>query len=295
MARRPRVCFPNATYHLMARGNRKAAIFQSDADQRDWLRVLADTVERYAVGCRAYCLMANHYHLILHTPEANVSAAMRHLNGVYTLRYNKRHSTTGHVYEGRFTSVLIDDTEHLRIAARYVLRNPVKAGLVEKVDSWPWSSYRATARLESAPRFLDVDWIRWAFGSSPEDAAVAFQAFVNVPPGESGQEDTSAVAIGPPSYLREVRDRLAAGARALADLPRAHRALGRPELAALFPASMLTRDATLLRYDAIGRAHVEHGYRLSEIARFLRLHPSTVGAALRRRGSGHEKRQSRFS
>jgi REP element-mobilizing transposase RayT len=157
MARPLRLEYEGAVYHVTSRGNAREAIFRVDPDRELFLEVLGATVERFGWVCYAYCLMTNHYHLLLETPEPNLSRGMRHLNGVYTQGFNRRHMRVGHVLQGRFKSIVVEKESHLLELARYVVLNPVRAKMVRSARDWPWSSYRATAGLGVAPPFLDVD------------------------------------------------------------------------------------------------------------------------------------------
>ena len=149
MARPLRIEFEGALYHVTSRGDERRDIFLDDADREAFLQILGDVVRRFAWRCHAYCLMGNHYHLLIETPNANLSRGMRHLNGVYTKRFNRTHERVGHVMQGRYKSILVDKDEYLLELARYVVLNPVRAGVVRSARDWKWSSYRATAGQSS--------------------------------------------------------------------------------------------------------------------------------------------------
>ena len=151
MSRRSRLQFAGAVYHVMARGNRKSTIFHDDEDRRQFVQLVGRAARSYDLRIMATCLMGNHYHFIVETPARNLSDAMHFINGVFAQRSNRRHGQTGHVFEGRFRSLIIQQESYLMRAARYVVRNPVRAGLVTDAGAWPWSSYGATAGLERAP------------------------------------------------------------------------------------------------------------------------------------------------
>jgi REP element-mobilizing transposase RayT len=138
----------------MSRGDRKEAIYLDDWDRQLFLEVTALAVQRYDLCILSYCLMRNHYHFVLQTREPNLSRAMRHINGVYTQKYNRRHDTCGHVFQGRFTAHLIAKDAYLMEACRYVELNPVRAQLVQSADEWQWSSYRARTGLAPCPSWL---------------------------------------------------------------------------------------------------------------------------------------------
>ena len=162
MARPLRIEFPGATYHVTSRGNRGQPIFADDADRELFLATLARAMERMDASVLAYCLMGNHYHLVLCTRRANLSALMRQINGVYTQAVNRRHTTTGHVFQGRFKAILVDRDAYLLELLRYVELNPVRAQMVAAAGDWEWSSYRAHAGHVAAPAWLDSDT---AFGA----------------------------------------------------------------------------------------------------------------------------------
>lgn len=128
MARPLRLEFPHALYHVTSRGDRREDIFHTDADRQAWLAVLGQVCRRFNWVVQAYCLMSNHYHLLVQTPEGNLSAGMRQLNGVYTQQVNRAYGRVGHVFQGRFKAVLVDEESYLLELARYVVLNPVRAG-----------------------------------------------------------------------------------------------------------------------------------------------------------------------
>ena len=172
MSRPLRLQLPGGVYHVTARGNDRRPIFEDNDDCARFLIVLASVVARYHVRCHAYCLMGNHYHLLLQTLEPNLSAAMRHLNGVYTQRFNRRHQRCGQGLQGRFAAQLVAGDASLRDVCRYIVLNPVRAGLVPHPGDWRWSSFLATAGKTAAPGFLSVDWVRDLSGSRTQAAAL---------------------------------------------------------------------------------------------------------------------------
>lgn len=151
-----RIEFPGAVYHVTARGDRREDIFVDDEDRRALLEIVAQALSRFDAEALAYCLMGNHYHFVLHTRQANLSLLMRHINGVYTQTYNRRHRKTGHLFQGRFKAILVDRDAYLLEVCRYVDLNPVRARMVRKPGAWPWSSYRAHVGEAPAPEWLDT-------------------------------------------------------------------------------------------------------------------------------------------
>lgn len=154
MPRRPRIQFPGALYHVTSRGDRKEPIFSDDYDRNIFLEVIGKAAERFNLSFLAYCLMGNHYHLVMLTRDGNLSRAMRYVNGVYTQKFNRRHGTCGHVFQGRFNAGLIQADDYLVEACRYVELNPVRARLVRDPHEWEWSSYRAHIGLAQSPQWL---------------------------------------------------------------------------------------------------------------------------------------------
>ena len=156
MARPLRLEFAHALYHVTSRGDRREDIYHDDAARQAWLGVLAQVCKRFNWTVHAYCLMSNHYHLLVETPDANLSAGMRQLNGVYTQLTNRAHGRVGHVFQGRFKAIVVDKDNYLLELARYVVLNPVRAGMVQDPGQWPWSSYSAML----APGWMPgADWL----------------------------------------------------------------------------------------------------------------------------------------
>jgi putative transposase len=281
MARPLRIEFPGGLYHVTARGNGRQSIFDDDTDRARFLRVLTSVVSRYDVLCHAYCLMGNHYHLLLETPEGNLSRAMRQLNGVYSQAFNRRHQRPGHVLEGRFHAQVVDKDAYLRTVCRYIVLNPVQAGLVAHPGQWLWSSYRAAAGEAPVPAFLTVDWVLSLGDTSVRAMAERrYREFV-----ERGlAEITSPPERAPlgsvlrdPTVLAHVGERVRSSAT-LGEIPRIQRFALRPPLATLFAgvASRRDRDARCVR------AVRDHGYTMRAVAQFLGLHYMTVSRALAR-------------
>jgi putative transposase len=178
MTRPLRIEYPGAVYHITSRGNDKNPVFKEDQDREDFLNTLVHVNKRYHWICHAYCLMTNHYHLLIETPEGNLSIGMRQLNGVYTQMFNRSHNHTGHLFQGRFKGILIKKNSHLLEVCRYVVLNPVRAMVVERPEQWKWSSYQATAgRARSSP-CLTTDWILGQFSDEKSRAEKEYRKFI---------------------------------------------------------------------------------------------------------------------
>ncbi|MFZ5761136.1 MAG: transposase [Thermodesulfobacteriota bacterium] len=283
MARPLRIEYPGAVYHITSRGNARQDIFIDDGDRQGFLTILAGVVDRCNWLCHGYCLMGNHYHLLLETPEANLSLGMRQLNGVYTQRFNRRHDRVGHLLQGRYKALLVEKNGHLLELCRYIVLNPVRAGLVAEPSVWPWSSYLATAGLVAAPEFLRTQWVLSQFGRTKKVARARYVRFV----AEGMRTDGAApwakvvaqLAFGGEDFVDEIRERLDE-AREIGEIPKSQRFFGRPSLAALFAPAAI-KDKTV-RNRQMEIAHVRHGYTLKEIGAHLHLHYTTVSRVVGR-------------
>ncbi|MBT9493762.1 MAG: transposase [Paucibacter sp.] len=156
MARPPRIEFPGAVYHVSAWSEAGTAAFAQERDRALFLGVLAQTMQRFDAQVLAYCLLDDHYHLVLYTRQANLSRLMRHLGGVYTQQHKRQQRSSGALFHGRFKAILVDREAHLLDVCRYVELNPVRRGLVATAEQWAWSSCRVHAGLEPAPTWLDA-------------------------------------------------------------------------------------------------------------------------------------------
>ncbi|HEX6664393.1 MAG TPA: transposase [Gaiellaceae bacterium] len=181
MTRPHRIEEPGGIFHIATRSVDERHAFGTIEDRWSFLGVLNDVVDEYNWLCKGYCLMGSHYHLIVETPKPNLSLGMQRLNGIYAQRFNGRHARRGHLFGGRFFSVLTGNEQHLLAALRYVARNPVEAGLCARPADWRWGSYRATIGLEPALLLLDVDGVLGLFGSRRHVARAEFARLVEGP------------------------------------------------------------------------------------------------------------------
>lgn len=183
MGSAPRIEFPGAIHHVTSRGAARAPIYVDEFDRELFLELLADSVSRYEWRCHAYCLMTNHYHLLLETTAPTLGAGMRQLNARYAKAFNHRHERAGHLFESRYRTIIVERESHLLEVARYVVLNPVRAGACAEPDVWPWSSYLPTAGAADVPAFLTVDWLLGQLASQPRRAQTRYRAFVaDAPP-----------------------------------------------------------------------------------------------------------------
>jgi REP element-mobilizing transposase RayT len=280
MARPLRIEYPGAVYHITSRGNARKKIYTFDQDRENYLGVLGNVVKRYNWLCHAYCLMDNHYHLLIETPDANLSIGMRQLNGVYTQLYNRVHKRPGHIFQGRYKAILVDKDNYLLELCRYVVLNPVRARLVELPERWKWSSYAATAEMKKAPEYLLVDWILGIFGTKRRTAQKHYREFVREginrksPWGElQGQ-----ILLGEDSFVENSKD-LLGNKEAIKEIPRQQRYAGRPYLKEIFNNKSL--GGKNVRNQGICAAYINYGYSLKEIADYLGIHYTTVSKVIK--------------
>lgn len=310
MARQLRIHFQGAVYHVTSRGNERKPIVRSDEDRVLFLEVLAQTVEEYQVVCHSWVLMDNHYHLLLETPEANLSKALRHLNGVYTQKFNRRHKRTGHLFQGRYKAILVQKGAHLLELCRYVVLNPVRAKMVKHPKEWKWSSYRTTAGMAPNEAWLEIDWVLGQFGAKRLKAQKQYEKFVKegMKAPKSPWEEVKGIYYGGDELKKQLKGLL----RKKEDLeiPLYHRRLEKsaPEkilerIARVYRVKVsellkVTRKPNEGRDVAVWLLRKEGGLGLKEIGERLGVRYSAVGnrmGAIRRRLEGDESFKGRIS
>ena len=274
MARPLRIQYAGAVYHVTSRGNEKKPVFKDDEDRQNFLNTLQHVNKRYNWICHAYCLMTNHFHLLIETPDGNLSLGMRQLNGVYTQLFNKRHGRIGHLFQGRYSAILIQKDSHLLEVCRYVVLNPVRAKMVETPDQYAWSSYSATAGKANVHPCLTIDWVLGQFSGKRGKAEKEYRQFVSWGFGKAiwhevrGQVILGEEAFGDSvvEYLRKHKNML--------EIPRSQRCANRPPLEKIFTAGIV--DDKKKRNLKIVEAVEKHLYSQSAIADHLSIHYSSV-------------------
>jgi putative transposase len=276
MSRPLRLEFPDALYHVTARGDRRENIFEDDQDRHAFLATLAQVVKQFNWLCYAYCLMDNHYHLLIQTPDSNLSKGMRQLNGVFTQASNRRHSRVGHLFQGRFKAILVDSDAYLLELARYIVLNPVRAGMVKRPDRWQWSSYRASVGLAAADELLAVDGLLAQFAKRRGVAQARYAQFVS-----EGSKAPSPwkqlkgqVFLGDETFVEKMQTRIAKHQLGDVQIPIAHRRAPAKSLAEI-------EKSTPTRNEAIKQAHGTGAYSYQQIAVYFGVHFTTVGRVVR--------------
>ena len=224
MSRPLRLQFPGALYHITSRGDDREPIYLDDSDRTEFLAILSRVCERYNWSCHSYCLMTNHYHLLMETHAATLARGMRQLNGVYTQRFNRAHSRVGHVYQGRYSAVLVQKERHLLEVLRYIVLNPVRAEMVSMAEDWRWSSYPAAIGLAPSPQWLLTDGLAAIFGSGAEGRR-EFVRFIedgiDMPSCWRNLKDQ--IYLGDSTFVSDAQARIAAGSADLSEVPEVQR------------------------------------------------------------------------
>lgn len=179
MSRPLRIEYPGAWYHVMNRGRRKEPVFLSPKDYATFLTVMQEAASHWHLRIAAYCLMTNHYHLLVQTPDGNLSRCMRHINGVYTQRFNREHNFDGQLFRGRYKAVLVAEDSHLLEVLRYIHRNPLNAGLVGNLDEYGWSSHQGYLSTAKSWQWLAKDLLLDMLAGKKDQQLEAYRVFVS--------------------------------------------------------------------------------------------------------------------
>lgn len=225
MSRPIRIEFPDALYHVTARGDRREAIFEDDQDRQTFLLTLERIVTQFNWLCYAWCLMDNHYHLLIQTPDGNLSKGMRQLNGVTTQTSNRRHRRVGHLFQGRFKAILVDHDAYLLELSRYIVLNPVRAGMVRAPADWPWSSYRASVGLGPAAPWPAIDGVLSQFAKRRSLAQQRYAQFVSegIKADSPWQNLKGQVFLGDDQFVQQMQAKIENGQRNDVRIPIAQR------------------------------------------------------------------------
>lgn len=274
MSRPLRIDLAGGVYHVTARGDRREAIYFAEPDRRAWLDLLGAVCERYNWRCHAYCQMTNHYHLVIETPEGNLSQGMRQLNGVYTQHINHACRRVGHLFQGRYKGILVEKEAYLLELARYVVLNPVRAGMVGDAGDWPWSSFAAMTGKTPPPGWLETDWLLGQFAATRRAAVAAYRDFVRAGVGQEPiwRDLKHQLFLGGDAFVENLQANL--DQRRLREVPRVQRR--RP------PRPLAEFAAMPDRHEAMARAYLSGGYTQQTIADHFGVHYATVSRAVKR-------------
>ena len=262
---------------MTSRGDRREDIYLDDVDRSNWVTLFGHVCKRFNWVCHAYCLMDNHYHIVVETAEANLSKGMRQLNGVYTQNFNRRHNRVGHVYQGRYKAILVDKDSYLLELSRYVVLNPVRSGEVKAVEQWSWSSYSAMTGKSDRPDWLQTDWVLGQFGKQRKRAIAAYIDFVH-----AGMKLPSVwvdlrgqIYLGKEEFVKTMQQHMQSD-KNISEIPRAQRR------AAARPLSYYSSFAN--RNTGIAAAYQTSDYSMKAIADEFGLHYATVSRIIKKAG-----------
>ncbi len=280
MSRPLRLEYAGAFYHAFSRGNARGTVFHKPADFEAFLDLLGETCLRFDWHCHAHCLMLNHYHLLIETRAPTLSVGMRHLNGVFTQRHNRRHKRVGHVFQGRFKALLVQDERYLLELARYIVLNPVRAKLVMRPTDWRWSSHDWLTGRRQAPPWADPSAVWARLASNAGAASRAFSEYLGRSHEAPAMGWSNDGVLGDEAFKR-ARTEVVATRRHAAEVPIAMRVVDRPPLSELLDGAWARGGGDLdLQVD---HAVTRWRYSQGEVARHLGINRITVARAIARR------------
>ncbi|MDA3868543.1 MAG: transposase [Gammaproteobacteria bacterium] len=275
MSRPLRIEFAGALYHVTSRGDGQDDIYLDDDDRNNFLEVLSDVCDRFNWVVHAYCLMTNHYHLLIETPGSNLSKGMRQLNGVYTQRFNRKHNRVGHAFQGRYKAIIVQKESYLLELARYIVLNPVRAQMVRSAKDCPWSSYRATAGFTNAEKWLTVNWILSSFARKKTDAVILYRAFVSEGRNQPKPWDElkNQIYLGDEEFIDEMQCKISPETN-LSEIPSSQRRQVAKPLD-YYKKKYSDRDVAILK------AYESGGYSMKIIGDYFELHYSWISRILK--------------
>ncbi|MEJ6122035.1 transposase [Vibrio sp. 2-Bac 85] len=270
MSRPLRLEFAGALYHVTSRGNGRNIIYLQDDDFELFLAILADVCDRYNWVVHAYCLMSNHYHLLVETPDANLSKGMRHLNGVFTQSMNRRHGRVGHLFQGRYKAILVDKDVYLLELCRYIVLNPVRAKMVNSPDEWLWSSWHCMLGNVDSPEWLSTDALLKLFANNRRDAIRAYIVFVKDGVGKSVWNDLQhQIFLGDDDFVAKHQEMQSEREGDLLEIPLKQRSAT--------PLTLKEYQSNAIdKHQAIFNVYRSGGYTQKQIGDYFGLHYSQI-------------------
>jgi len=289
MSRPLRISFPGAFYHVTSRGNERRSIFQNRRDFERFMGYLESATERYGAGVHCFCLMTNHYHLLLETPRANLGAILHHLNTSYTNYFNRKRGRSGHLFQGRYRAILVEKDSYALELSRYIHLNPVRAQMVGDPSEYPWSSYLAYIGRERRWRWLSEDFILGQVSEDKQRAYKKYRDYVREGVGKNLQDPldrtVASTMLGSEEFIEWVREKWVKKARPHRDIPALRRLVNWPELSLIVRETerVFGRGTSESRKIAIYLSHRLSGLTLGEMGEFYRkISPSAVSQNTRR-------------
>jgi len=275
MTRPLRIEFAGALYNVTARGNAQGDIYTHDEERQKYLALLANSCERFDWYYHAYCLMSNHYNLLIETNSPSLSKGMKYLNGTYTQYFNRQNKRVGHVFQGRFKAILVQKENYLLELSRYIVLNPVRARMVRRAVDWRWSSYRATAGYKHDEHCLTTDWLLSAFETSKKVAQLQYRVFV-----QEGKDQSSPwqclknqIYLGTDQFVEDMQSKIDPS-QSLLDIPRKQKQ-SPPRPLSYYEKSYAVRD------EAMVYAYSSGHYTLVEVGDWFGVSYATVSRAVK--------------
>jgi REP element-mobilizing transposase RayT len=295
MARPLRIEYHGAFYHITSRGNERKDIFKTQKDREQFLSYLESATERYGAVIHIYCLMNNHYHLVLQTPLGNLSQIMRYINGSYTTYYNIKKQRAGHLLQGRYKAILVEMDAYAQELSRYIHLNPVRSGVVKKADEYPWSSYRYYIRADRKPAWLQTEFILNYFNKDITRAQKEYQRFVEALGGKAYESPLNGVIgstmLGNDDFINDIKERHLNHKRTNRDVPALKEFADRPTIdqIAAEVEKVFGNEPALSRRIKLYLCHRYTGKRLKDIGEYFKVTESGVSQARHRVAVALEK------
>ena len=290
MARQLRIEYPGAFYHVTSRGNQKQSVFFSPWDKARFLDCLDEAHEKLDLLVHSYCLMENHYHLMLETRQANLSKIMHFINTSFTVYLNKRYKRVGHLFQGRFKAILLEAETYAQELSRYIHLNPLRAGIVRRPEDYPWSSLREYLGQRKPPRWLDTSFVLGLFGNEADDARLQYAGFIssalisNIPNPFMNKNGGSPAILGSKGFLERINETYLQGIAPNRELPLLRQYRKKPPLERIRSEVVrrLGNEDKLSRNTAIFLTHGNTDYKLVEIGAYFGISQAAIGMVCHR-------------
>ena len=289
MSRPLRIEYPGAFYHVTSRGNERKMVFQSTRDREKYLTYLESAHHRYGAIIHVYCLMGNHYHLLLETPRGNLSEILHHINGAYTTYFNVKRDRCGHLFQGRFKGILVEKDAYCKELSRYIHLNPVRAGLVKSPLEYPWSSYRYFIGKDKRPGWLTTELVLGDFGGEGRKGYRGYREYVER--GETKELESpfkrviASTFLGSEEFINNIKTKYLEKKKIdKRNIPSIKKVLRGPSFEDIEKAvaKVLGKDATLYKKICIYLSHQYSGMRLDEIGAHFGMKGGAISQLSRR-------------
>jgi len=288
MARPLRINYPEAFYHVTSRGNERKNVFKSKRDREKFFGYLESATQRYDAVIHSFCLMDNHYHLLIETPSGNLPQIMRHINGSYTTYFNVKRARSGHLFQGRYKAILVEIDEYAKELSRYIHLNPVRAKMVKTPEEYEWSSYQFYIGLQKSPEWLFRDFILGYFGGKVSTAQKGYRSFVSAMVNEEYDSPLDEVVcstlLGSPNFISFIKDKFLSGKKPDKNLPALKELVEKASMQDIFDEveSILGKQPTLARNIKMFLCQRYTGEKLKDIGTHFGIGESGVAHASRR-------------